>query len=152
MTSKTFFIIILTIGVLVGGFYVLNNHIYNEKQSPVTATETLEDTPREAPIFTWSFKPANSLNGDGNPNTDVFVEAKYSDGEIVKKLVDTSHGGCNQLPDSDNVQCYGAGLGFNYRITKGEKSYLIERQEFEEGSPDYNPPVQDYKVIAEFSF
>lgn len=150
MSFKNFLILAVFICTLVGGFYALNNYIYKEKQSDeVTSPLPPEDT-KEEPVFTWKFESADSLNGDGNPNTNVFLEAKYSNGEVISKLIEVSHGSCNQLPYSEDVQCYGAGLGFKFRITKGEKSYLIEKQEFEEGSPDYNPPVQEYKVIAEF--
>lgn len=156
MTLKNFLILVLGIGVLVGGFYALNNYIYNEKQgdnpTPVVSME--------APTFTWRFEEADTLNGDGNPNTNVFIDAKYSDGEVISKLIQVSHGSCNELPDVDgdtlsgtkNVQCYGAGFGFVFKITKGEKSYQVMKKEFDEGSPDYSPPPQEYKVVAEFTF
>lgn len=109
-------------------------------------------------VFDWIFEEADTLNGDGNPNTNVFLYAKYDDGEVVQKLIQVSHGSCNELPDADadsvpnttNVQCYGAGFGFTFKITKGENSYLVMKKEFEEGSPDYDPPEQEYKVVSEF--
>ena len=109
-------------------------------------------------VFDWRFKEADSVNGDGNPNTNVFLDAKYSDGEVVSELVQVSHGSCNELPETNNdtlsgtknVQCYGAGFGFTFKIVKGEDSYEVMKKEFEEGSPDYDPPIQDYKVVKEF--
>jgi hypothetical protein len=79
---------------------------------------------------------------------------------VESKLIQISHGSCNELPDVDpdsvqgttNVQCYGAGFGFVFKITKGEKSYQVMKKEFEEGSPGYDPPPQEYKVVAEFPF
>lgn len=247
MTLKYFLNIIIVVAVIVGGFFILNNHIYKEKQGTGVVTEpyraTLtgvqtclphKDTSRpqtlecaigmqtdageyyaldfafmsqippeiengqrftasgtitpierlssdhwqkydiegifsvtdsvvvegktEAPTFTWKFEKAKSLNLDGNPNTNIFLEAKYANGKIDTKLIDTSAGSCNELPDADsdtltgtaNIQCYYAGAGERYKITKGEKSYFVERQTFEEGSPDYNPPEQRYEIVIEF--
>lgn len=154
MTLKHLLIGLLIVGALIGGFYAFNNYIYNEKQAegpaPVVSTEP--------PTFAWRFEEAKTLNGDGNPNTNVFLDAKYSDGEVESKLIQVSHGSCNALPDVEsdslsgttNVQCYGAGFGFVFKITKGEKSYLVMKKELEEGSPDFEPPVQEYKVVVEF--
>lgn len=156
MTLKNILIVLIVVGGLIGVFYAFNDYIYKEKQGDGIQIE--KET--EAPIFTWRFEPADTLNGDGNPNTNVFLDAKYIDGEVVSKLIQVSHGSCNELPDADAdnvpgttiVQCYGAGFGFYFKITKGEKSYLVMKKEFEEGSPDYDPPVQEYKVVAEFPF
>lgn len=150
---------LLVIAGLVAGFYALNNYIYQEKQGDEVVTEPLPIEDGE-PTFTWKFEPADTLNGDGNPNTNVFLDAKYSDGEVTSKLIQVSHGSCNELPDADsdsllgttNVQCYGAGFGFTFKITKGENSYLVMKKEFEEGSPDYDPPEQSYEVVSEFPF
>lgn len=155
--QKIVLIVLLLIAALVAGFYALNNYIYEEKQGDGIVTQPSQT---ETPTFTWRFEPADTLNGDGNPNTDVFLDAKYSNGEVRSKLIQVSHGSCNELPDADsdslsgttNVQCYGAGFGFTFKITKGENSYLVMKKEFEEGSPDYDPPVQSYEVVSEFPF
>lgn len=110
------------------------------------------------PFFTWRYEEDDSLNLDGNPQTNIFLEVKYSDGIIQSKLIDTTPGSCNDLPDSDedtvphstNIQCYSAGLGYRFKITKGETSYRVERKTFEEALPDYNPSLYEYEVIAEF--
>jgi hypothetical protein len=145
---KKFLVTLGVIGVLILGFYALNNYIYQEKQgdAPVVSTES--------PTFTWRFENADTLNGDGNPNTNVFLDVKYSDGEVKSELIQVSHGSCNVLPDGkeNNIQCYGAGFGFRFKIVKGEKSYLVMKQEFDEGSPDYNPPEQEYKAVKEIPF
>lgn len=115
---------------------------------------------REVSIFNWKFEDSDSLNLDGLPNTDVFVEVVYEGGEVQTVLVDTQHGGCNELdstdedsvPNSKNAQCYAAGLGFTYKITEGEDSYLVKRKQFEEALPDYNPPTTEYEVINEINF
>ncbi len=156
-------IILLVIIGLVVGFYALNNFIYKEKQGDVGVSKN--DTPQiqsdtQSPVFTWRYAKADSMNLDGQPKTDVFLVAKYSNGKVEEKLIDTSSGGCNDLPDRDedsvpnstNAQCYGAGLGYRFKITKGENSYLVLQKKFEEGLPDYAPPSGEYKVVSEFPF
>ncbi len=143
--KKPLLISILIIAVLVAGFYILNNHIYQEKQGI------------GVPTFSWRFEEAETLNGDGNPNTNVFLDLKYPGGEVKSRLIQVSHGSCNILPDAQidstpgttNIQCYGAGFGYRFKIVTSENSYLVMRQEFDEGSPDYNPPIQEYKVVLE---
>lgn len=115
----------------------------------------------EVPIFAWRFTQATTNNPDGNPQTNIFLDATYADGKTDAKLIEASNGSCNELPDAKDkdvlanttiIQCYYAGQGFYYKIIKGEKSYQILRKEFEEGSDDYNPPEQEYKPIGEISF
>lgn len=108
--------------------------------------------------FMWEYKSAATLNPDGIPETEVYLVATYANGKKETKLIDTIPSSCNDLPDAEegsvngtkNIQCYGAGLGFKFKITKGESSYQVQRQMFEEASSDYNPPRYDYVVVAEF--
>lgn len=169
MTTKTFFtgraigfIILLVIVGIIAGFYALNNYIYNEKQADDVVVDSDQitvdtDVSTRAPVFVWKFEEADSLNLDGIPETNVIIEATYSGGNVETKLIDTTPGGCNALPDSrdnisgaESIQCYSAGLGYHFRITKGDNSYTVERKTFEEALPDYEPPVYTYEVIAEF--
>jgi hypothetical protein len=122
-------------------------------------TSTQQDAAIAAPpAFVWQYEEADSRNGDGNPETDVFLEARYRDGSVERKLIDTTHASCAAVPEIEvdslrgttNIQCYGAGLGYRFKITKGADAYLVQRQEFEEGSPEYEPPVQAYEVVARF--
>ncbi|MEJ0002123.1 MAG: hypothetical protein WDN09_03040 [bacterium] len=145
-------VIITTLAVIVTGFYVLS-----PRQIP--PAEVAGDTQNtEPPIFTWKYEQAETLNPDGIPETNVFLQAAYPDRETQTKLIDTTPGSCNELPDADadtyegtkNIQCYSAGLGYRYKIIEGKKSYLVERQMFEEGTPDYDPPAQKYEVLKEF--
>lgn len=109
--------------------------------------------------FTWNYEPAASLNLDGLPNTNVFLEAVYSNQEVVRKLIATVPGGCNDLPDTEpdnalnskTAQCYSVGLGYRFKVITGEQSYLVQQKEFEEGLPDYAPPETQYKTVSEFS-
>lgn len=154
MTTKEFFtgraIVFTTLLVLIVGFVV-----YQGSSVP-QGTETQH----EAVAFAWSYEKAESKNLDGLPNTDVVLAVTYADGSVIKKVIDTTPGGCNDLPENDadsvqgseSAQCYSAGLGYRYKVTKGPDSYRVERKTFEEGQPDYTPPLYQYEVIAEFPF
>lgn len=112
------------------------------------------------PVFLWSYKKDISLNLDGQPNTIIFLEAKYDNNSILTKTIDSTPGSCNDLPESDrdsllgtiNIQCYSAGLGYRFKIIKGEEEYLVLRKTFEESLPAYTPPVYEYEVVASFPF
>lgn len=122
--------------------------------SPVVVTDTVESS---TPTFTWNFKQAKALNPDGNPKTDVYLQVHYPGKPSLAKLIETVDGGCSILPDPEagsvpgtsSIQCYYAGFGSTYKITKGETSYKIERKNFEEGDDSYTPPQLPYEVIAE---
>lgn len=131
----------------------------------VFSASKISEPPREEntentkpPVFIWKYEKDNMLNLDGFPQTNIFLEATYPSGAVQTKLIDTTPGSCNDLPDPDegsvsgstNIQCYSAGLGYRFKVTKGEESYLVERKTFEESLPDYNPPLYEYEVFAEF--
>lgn len=109
------------------------------------------------PVFVWRYAKASSLNLDGQPKTNIFIGVTYPNGTVQEKLVATTDGGCNDLPDSkeDRVpnstvaQCYYAGLGYSFKITKGTKSYLVQRKTFEESLPGNTPSKYEYKTILE---
>lgn len=145
------FIVLLIILGLFWGFGAFNNYIYKEKQADPAIIETNLGTP----VFSWRYEKANSLNLDGMPNTDVFLDLKYQDGSVVSKLVDTTPGGCNELTstetdsvvNSKNVQCYSAGLGYTFKITDAGNAYTVQRKTFEEAIPNYNPPAYKWEII-----
>ncbi len=130
------------------------------RDMPAPASDaTANESPAAPPTFAWRFAEADSLNPDGNPETDVFLDVTYADGSSEARLIDTSHGSCGELEDSEggiagstSIQCYGAGLGYRYRITRGERAYVVERKTFEEGLPDYEPPAYAYEAIVEIPF
>ncbi len=160
MTLKTFFTgrtLIFVLLVIVGGG-IFAYQAYLSRIEPSKAVTPVENESEEPPVFTWKFEEASTLNLDGLPETRIFLQAQYSNEEIINKLIATVPGSCNELPDADKdsvpgsatVQCYAAGIGDLFKITKGEKSYRVEHKIFEEASPDYNPPSQEYEVITEF--
>lgn len=149
----TFFFILIIIGF---GIFIYKTYFTSTQNTDIPSSYNNENI--EPPVFTWKYEKDKSLNLDGFPNTNIFLEAKYGDGSVINKLIDTTPSGCNDLPDKDedsvlnstNIQCYGAGLGYRFKVTKGAESYLVERKKFEEASPDYNPPSYKFEVISEF--
>jgi len=167
MTTREFFtgraIVISAVLVIGLGFFVYNEYISPRPTAPVetpipeTPTEPTGNT--QASSFTWKYDMASTLNPDGLPETHVSLEVLYGTDKI-SKLVYTAPGSCNDrsekekdsVPNSTVALCYAAGAGDYLKVVKGPNSYLVMRQEFEEGSPEYNPPVQPYKTVAEFPF
>ena len=107
--------------------------------------------------FAWEFEDDETLNPDGGPQTNVFLSIAYADGSSERRLIDTTAGSCNALPDTDedsalgtaSIQCYYAGFGYRFKITEGEGGYLVRRQEFEEASPEYVAPAYEYETVSE---
>lgn len=157
MGRAVVFTLLLVLGIGVYAYKAYRPSDQTSEVAPPEAPESVESS--EPPTFTWRFGESESLNLDGLPETDVFLEAKYSGGAVQSKLIDTTPGSCNALPDpdagsipgSDTIQCYSAGLGYRFKVTRGESSYLVQRKTFEEASPDYDPPSYEYEVVAEFS-
>ncbi len=152
--------ILVIVGIVVG-FFAFNNYIYKQKRGDNTVPGLVSSEEEiEIPVFVWKYEKADSLNLDGFPETHVFLEVRYPNGKIQNKLIDTVPGSCNDLPDKDedsapnstNIQCYYAGLGYVFKVIQGEDSYLVMRKTFEEGLPDYNPPSSQYEIVSKFSF
>lgn len=147
------FVVLFGIALLVAGFYALNSYIYKEKQGDVEVVSGVGVN-----AFAWRFEQAESLNLDGIPETNIFLDTTYQSGEVQTRLIDTVPSSCNEVPDAEsdsvegttNIQCYGAGLGYRFKITRNDDSYLVKRKTFEEATPDYNPPVYEYETVMEF--
>ncbi len=113
----------------------------------------------ELSAFTWRYQ-AGALNLDGIPGTKIFLDAVYDNGNVLSREIDEVDGSCNEILPSEEdadiidgstkIQCYAAGLGQWFKITKGESSYLVLRKTFEEALPDYASPSYQYESIAEF--
>lgn len=108
----------------------------------------------EIPTFVWGFKDDDSLNLDGMPRTNIYLDAVYAETKD-RTLIDTVDGGCTVLEEIEagsavaTAQCYWAGLGFRYKVVQGAASYQVQRQRFEESSPDYAAPEFEYETIVE---
>ena len=160
MTLTKFFlgraVVVSILLVIALGVFVYKTYFTALVNTEAPTQETIGTT--EPPVFVWKYEKATTLNLDGLPKTNVFLEATYSNGAVERKLIATTDGGCNDLPESDadsvptsnDAQCYAAGLGYHFKVTKGSASYLVQKKRFEEASPDYTPPASVYEVVAEF--
>ena len=171
MTIKEFFTgrtIVITALLVIGLGFLAYDTFFKTHNSgtgvEVVETQPTTETPKplstEPPVFEWKFEKAETLNPDGLPATEVYLQASYA-GDAVGKLIATEPGGCNVVSDtkekdiaadSSVALCYAAGAGAYFKVVKGTDSYQVMKQEFEEGMPEYNPPIQSYKVVAEFPF
>lgn len=151
---KTFFTFIILIAVIICGYFLLRDTTPNESpmQTPVTETPA----PVGEPMFAWEYE---SLGEDemGILRTNIGIAATYPDGTVVRKELREVQGGCNDYPDPDRdtyegmmIMCYYAGFGEYYKIVKTDLGYDVRRKEFEEASPDYEPPLMEYETIATF--
>ena len=106
--------------------------------------------------FEWVYESKGEK--DGIPQTTVSLAGHYVDGTSDKTYIDDIEGGCNEYasPDKDvykgstEIMCYYAGFGIYYKVVQSGEHYLVQKKEFEEASPDYNPPVQEFKTILQF--
>lgn len=112
-------------------------------------------TPLGEPTFTWTYR---EFDAEFDVKSDITLTATYPDGTKHSRMIETIEGGCNEYssPDKDvyakskMIMCYYAGFGRYYKVVKDDAGYAVMRKEFEEGSPDYNPPVQVFKEVNRF--
>ena len=149
-------IITATIGIVVLGAIV-----FLVTQKEPTSSEMVgeikddEVKSKGEPEFSWSYE---AFEEDMIPKTHISLTATYEDGTKRRQMIDTIEGDCNEYvePDSDvyarstMIICYYAGFGRYYKVVEADGRYAVERKEFEEASPDYEPPVQEFEVIARF--
>jgi hypothetical protein len=124
----------------------------------------IKQTPHQPPAptapldgFTWRFETAPTSD-DGMPRTQIFLDATYTNNKTLSKEIGTVSGSCNEVDlsttdkdmvsGSSKIQCYAAGLGYWFKITKENDSYVIVRKMFEEASPDYTPPAYQYERVT----
>jgi hypothetical protein len=126
--------------------------ILNKPESEVSVINVL---PAGEPVFGWKY---STVDKEGIPQTTISILATYPDSTEVTKEIDTIEGECNEYlePDADVYQnskmiiCYYAGLGHYFKVIEGDGKYLVQRKVFEEASPEYNPPVEDFETVVEF--
>ncbi len=143
-------ILIAVIIIIVGGYFLLRDTEPKEAQTPTPVAET----PAGNPTFAWEYSP---FEKGEFPYNKVSLSATYPDGTVVKKDVGEVQGGCENYPDPDAdvydstmIMCYYAGFGEYFKVVKAGDVYEVRHKEFEEGSPDYNPPVMEYETVATF--
>jgi hypothetical protein len=170
MTKQTTIILILIVvlAVIAGYFYTQQPQVTTvEDQTGVTSTvqtatstTTTPSTTRTSgskglPNFEWGFKLSEKNN---ITNTTISLTATYQNKSKVTKIISTVQGTCNLYDDrdanaykaSEMIMCYYAGFGRYYKVVQNGATYNVQRKEFEEASPDYNPPVQSFKTIVSF--
>ncbi len=158
MTLKNFFVgraIVLTaILILGGGIYLYAS------SKPAQLPAQSVTVPKNVTKFVWVYEADSSMNAYGQPQTNISVDVSYDDGSLWRYPIHTVPMGCNDVPElepdnalnSTAMQCYAAGLGYTYKIAKGEASYLVQRKAFEEALPDQTPVTYEYHVVSEILF
>lgn len=147
-------LIIIGIIVVVAGAMVW--YVIHGQKKPIEVTRPPVQHSAQGAIFSWSY--AASGEDMGIIKTAITLTAKYSDGASVTKSIATVEGTCNEYPSPDAdvyehsqmIICYAAGFGDYFKVIKTSEGYLVQRKEFAEASPDYNPPAQPFKTVAEF--
>lgn len=153
--------IVLALVVIVTGVYVAlvygfsTNSVDKQATTMPELSGEMNTTQKQNAVFTWNYTP---FEEDAIPYTRISVTARYEDGALETKEIDTIEGSCNDYPDADEdvyenssmIICYYAGLGRYYKVVETDTGYAVERKVFEEATPDYDPPVEEFEVIAQF--
>lgn len=140
--------------LLVGGFY-LTIEKQELVEEPVKQKEPSVTTQEEEPTFEWSYTYSSKSD---IPRSTIHLTAKYPSGASTTKQIETIEGTCNEYenrdpdvyPKSQMIICYYAGFGRYYKVVEEGASYAIKRKEFEEASPDYNPPIAPFETLVRF--
>lgn len=155
-TSVVLVVLLLLLGFIVVGQSRNKDDKSNDVAILPTPEETKqENTPLKDPTFEWSYR---SFEEAEIPRTAITLTARDASGTVLAKKIDTIEGGCNDYEQADldvylnskMIICYYAGLRRYYKVTQSDGGYAVERKIFEEGSPDYNPPLEQFEVIARF--
>lgn len=151
--------ILLAVVLLVIAVYAIVRSLPERGNIPEPIVESTEEekdwTLLGAPTFEWTYAP---FEKDFIPYNVVSLTATYPGSETRTKEIDTIEGGCNEYvnpdkdvyPKSTEIICYYAGFGRYYKVVPEGSEYLVKRKEFEEASPDYNPPIPDFMTIEKF--
>ncbi len=142
---KTFFTLFILIAAIFAGYFLLRDQ---EPEVSVTPAPVGE------PKFAWEY--TEFMKGEF-PYSTVALAATYPDRTVVRKVVGEVQGGCNDYPEPDAdvydntmIMCYYAGFGEYFKVVRVGTAYEVRHKEFEEASPDYNPPVIEYETVATF--
>jgi len=153
--KKILLIIIGAILILVIAFFALNSYIYHEKQAESPEIEQPDTLILDNPSFEWVY--VESFDTE-IPYTNISLTARNPDGSTFTKEIDTIAGGCNEYEEADAdaypkstiIICYYAGLGHYFKVVESGEQYMVLRKVFEEASPEYDPPVEEFEVVAQF--
>ena len=157
--------IVLGIGIFGLGVYV-GSKVFKEKTSSIKVShevsvtpETNETNPSEqialqTKVVSLQWRHEVVQNTTEYPQTLVTLMVRR-EGKVVEfKDIATVDGSCNLMPtetllalDSEQLLCYYAGFGYQYRVIDDGVNYMVQQKEIEEASPDYNPPIAEFKTI-----
>lgn len=148
---KNFSIFIVLVAIVIGGYFLVRDKTPKQTGTP----EAIEvPKPEGDPKFSWQY---SSFEKGEFPYTSITLVAMYQNDMTMSKVVGKVQGGCNDYPepdadvyDSTMIMCYYAGFGEYFKVVKVGNIYEVRHKEFEEASPDYNPPVMQYETIATF--
>lgn len=131
-------------------------HLYflDSEQKIVTGSAlSLERAKKDITGFTWLHKDSSDVDALFL-KTDVSLIIKSQDGTQEEQKIATVEGSCNEMPvetplalDSKQLLCYYAGFGYQFRVIGTDTGYEVQQRELEEASPDYNPPIADFKTV-----
>jgi hypothetical protein len=133
-------------------YFLVHRQEPQQGENPIVSTP---QTPLGKPAFEWSYSYSSRSD---IPWTTVHITARYPDGATTTKQLETIEGGCNEYekrdadvyPLSQMIICYYAGLGRYYKVVEEGNGYAVKRKTFEEATPDYNPPVQQFETVTTF--
>ncbi len=152
---KQIILVVVVLALIIPVALFVSNREPVAEVIPSPSTSTSAST-----TFAWRFEEAQTMNPDGMPQTNIYLTIEHSNRKIEQR-VDTVDGSCSELEgekyegdvsDTGNIQCYAAGLGQRYRITKNEHTYSAERKLFEEAIPNVAAPEYEWEVVKEFAF
>lgn len=110
---------------------------------------------RGEPKFTWEYR---SFEREEIPRTAVTAVATYGNGDRETREAGEVDGSCDIEPGgaeaigvrAEVILCYYAGGGSYFMIVEESGGYAVQRRDFDEGSPDYEPPVLPFETVARF--
>lgn len=148
--STKIVVYILSTAIILGGV-----SLGSKVTAPTMKEPQVTNIPQGKPTFTWSY---TSFEKNEIPRTTISLTAHYPTMATTTKVVDTIEGGCNEYterdidvyPESQMIICYYAGFGRYYKVVENGNVYEVKRKEFEEASPDYNPPIAPFTTIVTF--
>ncbi len=159
---KKILIVLLILALAALGVFAATRYLVNTENAPHTGDNGTQPdqsekiaVPQGQPTFLWEY---DAYETPEIHRTIISLTATYPDGTSRTKVVENIEGSCNELTDPDTnayehstvIMCYYAGFGRYYKVMADDQGYTVERKEFEEASPDYNPPQEEYRSIMRF--
>jgi hypothetical protein len=140
---------ILLVGAILIGVAALRNA--NQAAPEERGPAAVPEAPSSVTGLSWDLYVTEAAEW---PETSVTLVALHEDGSSTRIPADSVEGECNAEDtetdlalDSTQLTCYYAGLGHKFRVIETNDEYLLQMQVFEEASPEYDPPVQEFVTL-----